>query len=81
MTPPAMLIRHSLEAFANELRAARLNSGMSKQELADMAGVTRQGLEKVEKGRDVKLGTIVLLAHALDCQLSDFFPHKSPWHD
>jgi DNA-binding XRE family transcriptional regulator len=81
MTPPALIIRPALEAFARELREARINSGMSKQELAEMAEMTRQGLEKIEKGTtDVKLGTIVLLARALDCHVSDFFPRKSPWH-
>ncbi|HZT76058.1 MAG TPA: helix-turn-helix transcriptional regulator [Vicinamibacterales bacterium] len=82
MTPPGLIIRPALQAFAKELRAARLNAEMSTQELAEMAEMTRQGIEKIEKGGcDVKLGTIVLLARALDCHVSDFFPRKSPWHD
>jgi DNA-binding XRE family transcriptional regulator len=82
MTPPGLIIRPALEAFAKELRAARLASDMSKQELAEMAEMTRQAIEKIEKGAcDVKLGTIVLLARALDCHISDFFPRKSPWNE
>jgi DNA-binding XRE family transcriptional regulator len=45
---------------------------MSKQDLAEMAAISRQGPEKIEKGiYDVRLGTIVVLARALDCYLSD----------
>jgi transcriptional regulator with XRE-family HTH domain len=80
MTPPGLLIRPALSAFSRELRAARIHAGLSKQELADLAGMTRQGLCKVENGRNVTLGTVILLAHALGCQVADFFPpRKAPW--
>ncbi len=75
MTPPALLIRPSLLAFSKELRAARLHAGLSAGRLANRAGMTRQGLEKIERGGNVTLGTIVLLANALGCEVSDFFPH------
>lgn len=80
MTPPAHVIRPSLLAFSKELRAARLHAGLSAQRLAKRAGMTRQGLEKIEHGGNVTLGTIILLADALGCQIADFFPRKSPWH-
>lgn len=81
MTPPGLLIRPSLLAFAKELRAARLHAEMSREELAKRANMTRQGLEKIERGSNVTLGSIILLADALDCQVSDFFPRKSPWNE
>lgn len=80
MTPPGLLIRPAVLAFAKELRAARLHAGLSKQQLAKRAGMTRQGLCKVENGRNVTLGTIILLANALGCQIADLFPRKSPWN-
>ncbi len=80
MTPPALLIRPPLLAFAKELRAARLHAEMTKEELARRAKMTRQGLDKIERGGNATLGSIILLADALDCQISDFFPRKSPWH-
>jgi transcriptional regulator with XRE-family HTH domain len=81
MTPPGLLIRPALSAFAKEIKAARLHSGLSKQQLARRAGMTRQGLVKVENGGNVTLGTIILLAHALGCQLADLFPpRKAPWN-
>jgi len=51
---------------------------MSKKELAKRARMTRQGLDKIERGCNVTLGTIILLAEALGHQISDFFPHKAP---
>lgn len=80
MVRPGLLIRPALSDFAKELRAARIHAGLSKQQLADRSGVTRQGIIKIERGGNVTLGTLVLLAHALDCQVSDFFPRTAPWH-
>ena len=76
---PALLIEPAQLAFAKELRAARLHAGMTQQALANRAGMTRQGLRKIEMGDGVTLGTIVLLANALGYQIADFFPRKSPW--
>ena len=67
-----------LIAFAKELRAARLHAGLSKRQLAKRASMTRQGLIKIERGGNVTLGTIALLAAALDCEIADFFPRKAP---
>jgi len=80
MTPPAFLIRPALSTFAKELRAARLHAELSQEELAKRARMTRQGLDKIERGGNCTLGSIILLADALDCQISDFFPRKSPWN-
>ena len=79
MTPPGLVIRPLLSAFAKELRAARLHADMSQGELAKRARMTRQGLDKIEKGGNCTLGSIILLADALDCQVSDFFPRHAPW--
>jgi transcriptional regulator with XRE-family HTH domain len=79
MTPPALVIRPALKEFAQELRGARLQAGLSRERLASRAGMTREGIRKIEKGGNVTLGTIILLANALDCQVSDFFRRKSPW--
>jgi transcriptional regulator with XRE-family HTH domain len=80
MTPPGLLIRPSIAAFAKELRAARLHAGMTRRQLADRAHMSQQGLNKIERGGNVTLGTIVLLANALGCQVSDFFPQQAPWN-
>lgn len=80
MTPPAFITRPALSAFAKELRAARIHAGLSRQQLATRANMTRYGLVKIENGGNVTLATIILLADAIGCQIADFFPRKSPWH-
>jgi transcriptional regulator with XRE-family HTH domain len=80
MTPPGLPIRPSLSAFAKELRAARLHAGMTRRQLAERARMSQQGLNKIERGGNVTLGTIVLLANALGCQICDFFPRNAPWN-
>ncbi len=80
MTPPALVIRPALSAFAKELRAARIHAGMSRSLLARRAGMTRQGLLKIEKGGNLTLGTLILLTNALGYQIADFFPRKAPWN-
>lgn len=77
---PRPLTRPVELAFGKELRAARLHAKMSKLGFARRAGLSRQGLEKIERGEGVTLGTIALLANALGCQIADLFPRKSPWH-
>lgn len=79
MTPPARIIALHLAAFAAELKAARLHAGLTRAELARRAGMTRYGLVKVERSGSATLGTIVLLANALDCQVADLFPRRAPW--
>jgi transcriptional regulator with XRE-family HTH domain len=79
MKPPSIFIRPALKAFGQELRAARLSAYMSTGELAKRAKMTPEGLRKIENGGNTTLGTMILLANALDCQISDFFPHKAPW--
>lgn len=80
MTPPALVIRPVLSAFAKELRAARIHAGMTRSQLARRAGMTRQGLIKIENGGNVTLGTLILLTKALGFQIADFFPRKAPWN-
>jgi hypothetical protein len=35
---------------------------------------------KIEHSGNAMLGTIILLAKALGCQVSDFFPRQAPWN-
>jgi len=79
MKPPLLRVRPSLIAFSKELRAARIHSGLSMSELARRAAMTRQGILKIERTGNATLSTIVLLADALGCQVSDLFPRKTPW--
>ncbi|WP_442937938.1 substrate-binding domain-containing protein [Nostoc sp.] len=58
----------------NNLKAIRNRLGMSQQELANIAGVTRQSIGAVETGQCTPSVTISLrLAKALGCQVEDLF--------
>ncbi|MEH2253075.1 substrate-binding domain-containing protein [Nostoc sp.] len=60
--------------ICNNLRALRNRLGISQQELANIAGVTRQTIGAVETGQCAPSVTISLrLAKALGCQVEDLF--------
>jgi transcriptional regulator with XRE-family HTH domain len=79
MRMPLLLARSELRVFATELRAARLHAGLSVSEVARRAKMSRQGLLKIERTGSATLLSVILLASAIGCQVSDFFPRKAPW--
>ncbi len=67
------------EAYAPErpgpLRLARLTYGLKQSELAELAGITRTQLGRIETGRcRPRRATVQALAWALDCEADDLFP-------
>lgn len=60
--------------LCNNLRQVRLRLGMSQQDLAAIAGVSRQTIGGVEAGQYAPSTTVALrLARALGCQVEDLF--------
>lgn len=60
--------------LCNNLRQVRLRLGMSQQDLAAIAGVSRQTIGGVEAGQYAPSTTVALrLAKALGCQVEDLF--------
>lgn len=58
----------------NNLKSMRTRLGMSQQELANLAGVTRQSISGVESGQYAPSVAIALrLAKVLGCQVEDLF--------
>jgi molybdate-binding protein/DNA-binding XRE family transcriptional regulator len=58
----------------NEVRRYRERLGLSQQDLADLAGVSRQGIVGIEGGRQVPSTALSLrLARALRCGVEDLF--------
>jgi putative molybdopterin biosynthesis protein len=61
------------------LRLARQSRGYSQQQMADMAGVTRQAITAVESGQsDPSLRTALALAHALGMTVEEVFGSATP---
>ncbi|MDB9306603.1 substrate-binding domain-containing protein [Nodularia spumigena CS-591/12] len=62
------------DELRNKLKQTRIRLGMSQQDLANLANVTRQTISGVESGQYAPSTTIALrLAKALGCQVEDLF--------
>jgi transcriptional regulator with XRE-family HTH domain len=57
------------------LRGRRKELGWSRERLAEVSGFSRNHVNKVERGVEVGLGTLVLVCAALDVHPSDAFRH------
>lgn len=65
----------ALVAFGARVRELRLAAGFGQREFARYASLNRSYVQDLEAGRmNVSLITMVILARALRCDLSDFFP-------
>ncbi len=65
--------------FGSALRAARVQRGLSQEQLASLANLHRTYVGAVERGeRNISLLNIWKLAKALDCAPSDLFGRDDP---
>jgi transcriptional regulator with XRE-family HTH domain len=55
--------------LAQHLEAARLSSGLTRQELTEQAGVSRQAVYRLFKGHDVQLSTLLAVMEVLGLDL------------
>ena len=60
-----------------KIKLARVEKGLSQQDLADMVGATRQTIGLIEKGKyNPSLNLCINIAKALDRTLNDLFWHE-----
>src|SRR5262245_11810136 len=79
-TSPALLsstlvhfLRRIMSTFGDRLKALRENADLSQRELADRAGLTRDGVASLEQGRrGPTWDTVQALARALDVSCDVF---------
>ena len=62
----------------NKIKLARLEKGLSQQELADQVGATRQTIGLIEKEKyNPSLNLCIAIAKALNKTLNDLFWHEN----
>ncbi len=62
-------------SFGKIIRTARLEKGLSQEELADLSELHFTYVSSVERGeRNISIENIARLAKALGCQLKDLMP-------
>ncbi len=67
-------------ALCNRLKPTRTRLGLSQQDLANLAGVSRQTISGVEAGHYAPSATIALrLARSLNCRVEDLFWLEPDW--
>jgi len=67
------------KVFGAVVRDWRSHLGFSQEELAERAELHRTYISDVERGaRNISLGSIIKLAHALDISVSALFPESVP---
>lgn len=60
--------------IGKKIYSLRLAKGLSRQQLAEVIGVTHQQLQKYEKGSNrISVGRLVLIARALDSTINHFY--------
>ncbi len=60
-----------------KLKIARVEKGLSQQELADLVDATRQTIGLIEKGKyNPSLNLCIKIARTLDKTLNDIFWHE-----
>jgi transcriptional regulator with XRE-family HTH domain len=57
-----------------DLRAERLNRGLTLEEMAERVGVTRRVLQAAEGGQQPRPGNALKIADFLGCQVTDVWP-------
>ena len=62
---------------SHEVRHRREMMGISQESLAEMCGLHRTYIGAIERGeRNMTLSTLLKLADALDCELSELIPTR-----
>jgi transcriptional regulator with XRE-family HTH domain len=70
--PPDEWVFDRRRAVGEQIRAARLHANLSQERLAELAGLDRQAVNRIEQGRaSAKLDNLIRVSYALNVPLSD----------
>ncbi|MGJ6127413.1 helix-turn-helix transcriptional regulator [Mycolicibacterium sp. Y3] len=65
----AGLIDEVLAGIGAQLRYARINAGLTQQDVANRSGVSRQLVGRIENGLNGEISAFIAVANALDYRL------------
>lgn len=67
----------------NNLKARRIENGMTQKQLAEKSGVLQGYISALESGarKSASIGTIMKLARALDCDIKELLPGDADEND
>lgn len=64
--------------LGERIRSARKKRAISQEKLALIAGIDRSYMSRIERGIvSITLSKVYLIAHAIDCEVSELLPEKS----
>lgn len=70
-------VERLIQLTSLEIRHRREMMGISQEALADLCGLHRTYIGAIERGeRNITVSTLLKLADALDCELSDLVPRR-----
>lgn len=70
--PPPDWVIDRRRIIGDHIRAARLEANLTQEKLAELAGMDRQSINRIEMGHQAALiDTLILIADALDIPLAD----------
>jgi transcriptional regulator with XRE-family HTH domain len=68
-----------MSSFAERLRQVREQKGLTRYRLAQLSGISKEGVNKLERGdADPRLSTLLKLAAALGVAPADLLPEPRP---
>jgi transcriptional regulator with XRE-family HTH domain len=70
--PPPDWVLARRRAVGDRIRAARLHANLTQEKLAELAGMDRQAINRIEQGHSSPiLDNLIRIADALDTALTD----------
>lgn len=70
--PPDDWVFDRRRAVGEQIRAARLRANLAQEKLAELAGLDRQAVNRIEQGRaSAKLDNLIRVSYALDVPLGE----------
>lgn len=62
-----------LKQFGKQIRALRIKNDLTQRDLADKSGLEESAVQRIERGYNSTLKTLLKLANALEIELSELF--------